>query len=194
MKKYKYLIMFFLLVFNATVSASFVTIDGAGKVTLATEKNSQTADGQAFSFDFLGIPQSDDKDGLLSFQVRGDYSQGFSNENISIAINGMPLGPYSVSDSNLIQRFNDEDNEWKMTVDINNFFISTWTANKNINMLVTLSDDVNLGLAEHQPAIGYIFDPYIDVTLEYTTAVVPIPMSLWFFASGLIPLMVMRRS
>jgi len=192
MKKHNYLIMFFLLVFNVTVSASLVTIDAAGKVTLATEKNSQTMDGQVFSFNFFGVPQSDDKDGLLSFKVRGDYSQGFSNENIIITIDEVPFGPYSVSSSNLIQSFNEEDNEWEMSVDINNFFISMWTADKNVNMLVTLSPDVNLDLAEHGDATGYIFDPYIDVTLQYT--VVPVPMSVWLFASGLISLMVMRRS
>jgi len=192
MKKHNYLIMFFLLVFNVTVSASLVTIDAAGKVTLATEKNSQTMDGQAFYFNFFGVPQSDDKDGLLSFKVRGDYSQGFSNENIIITIDEVPFGPYSVSSSNLIQSFNEEDNEWEMSVDINNFFISMWTADKNVNMLVTLSPDVNLDLAEHGDATGYIFDPYIDVTLQYT--VVPVPMSVWLFASGLISLMVMRRS
>jgi len=204
MKKYKYLIMFFLLVFNATVSASFVTIDGAGKVTLATEKHSQIEkNGQVFSFDFLGVPQSDEKHGLLSFKVRGDYTQGFSNENISISFINEPkfpstgntasFGPYSVSDSNLIRGFNVEDNEWGVTVDINNFFISRLTEDNNIYMRVNISPDVELGLAGHEPGTDYIFDPYIDVTLQYTTAVVPVPMSLWFFASGIIPLMVMRR-
>jgi len=193
MKKYKYLIMFFLLAFNMTASASLVTIDGAGKVTLATEKNSQTLNGQTFSFDFIGIPQSDGNDGLLSFKVRGDYSQSFSNENINIAIDGMPLGPYSVSSSNLIQSFNEEDNEWEMSVDVLGGFISSWTFDEHIEMIVTLSPDVNLGLAVHTATNGYIFDPYIDVTLKYTT-VVPVPMGLWLFVSGLIPLMVMRRS
>jgi len=193
MKKYKYLIMFFLLVFNATASASLVNIDGAGNVILATEKNSQTVDGQEFSFEFIGIPKSDGNDGLLSFKVRGDYSQGFSNENINIAIDGIPLGPYSASSSNLIQSFNKEDNEWEMSVDVLGGFISSWTFNEHIEMIVTLSPDVNLGLAVHVPTNDYVFDPYIDVTLEYT-AVVPVPMGIWLFVSGLIPLMVMRRS
>jgi len=199
MKKYKYLIMLFLLVFNATVSATLVTIDGVGKVTLATEKHSQTVDGQYFSFDFFGVPKSDEKHGLLSFKVRGDYTQGFSNENISIDFINEPLffppnnsfspGTYSVSSSNLIREFNVEDNEWGVTVDINNYFISRLTDDNNIYMRVILSPDVNLGLAGHVST----FDPYIDVTLQYTTAVVPVPMSLWFFASGIIPLLVMRR-
>ena len=183
MKNYKYLIMALLLIVNLSVQAA--------TVELTTGKNSQTVDGQVFSFDFANTPISDGVDGELFFTARGDYSLGFTNENITITLDSISLGSYSFNNSSLITFYNQEDNEWGMSMAVPGGFLQPLTEDGNLNMIVTLSSDVNLGLSEQQ---GYLFDPYIDVTLRYTTAApIPVPLSIWLLASGLLSLIGVRR-
>lgn len=172
----------------------FSFLANATVVNLTRGEQKQTVDAQTFTFNFDSseVPISDGNDGLLFFNARGDYSLDKTNENITITIDGIPLGPYSASDGNLIHSYNEEDNEWEMSTAIPGSFISLWTEDQQIEMIVSLSSDVNIGLAAHEPKDDYNFDPYVDVTLQYT--VVPIPMSLWLFASSFISLLVVRRS
>ncbi len=185
MKKYKYLILIVLLLLNAAVEATVVN--------LATGKQPQTQDGQVFNFNFSNVLLSDGTGGVLSFKARGDYSLDFSRfENITIEIDGEAFGPYGSSASNLIESFNDEDNEWGLSTSVPASLIDAWTSDGLIDMVVTLSRSVEINLAAQLPKSGYLFEPYIDVVLSYTTAV-PLPLSIWFFATGVISLFGIRR-
>jgi len=196
MKNLKYLIMVLLLTLNVAAEATVVTLTTGEQIQTEPVPSDPSIAFFSYEIDFTGIPKSDGNDGTLFFTARGDYTSGVTSENISISINGSSLGPFSAigegSGKNVITAFNVEDNEWGKSVAVMGSFLDLWTVDGKINMLVSLSEEVRVGLAEHQAKDGYLFEPYIDVTLQYTTAV-PVPMGLWLFASGLIPLLVVRR-
>jgi len=188
MKNYKYLIMILLLLLNVAVEATVVSLD--------TGKQPQTQDGQVFNFNFMQdeVLLSDGTGGILFFQVRGDYSHPFPQfENLKIEIDGEAFGPYGPSTTGafILEEFNDEDTEWGLSTLVTASLIDTWTSDGVIDMVVTLSSAVEINLAAQLPKQGYLFEPYIDVTLTYSA--VPLPLSIWFFATGIFSLYGMRR-
>ena len=192
MKSYKYLIMILLLLLNVTAEATVVT--------LATGEKTQTEDGQKFSFDSSldeffqnnEVPLSNGDNGTLIIRARGDYKlNSIAFENIVIKIDGYTFDPYgatdNATDSNLIESFHQaDDNEWTETIDVSGALLEDWTIDGEIVMVVTLSDGVNINLAAQEP-----LKQYIDVTLKYSP--VPIPLSIWLFATGIFSLFGMRR-
>jgi len=194
MKSYKYVIMILLLLLNVAVEATVVTLE--------TGEQAQTEDGQEFSFNssldefFMNneVPLSNGDNGTLIIRARGDYIlDNVDFENLIIEIDGKTFGPYGAPGSELKKSYDPfDDNEWMMdSIVVSGALLEDWTIDGEIVMVVTLSDGVNIDLPAHDPKPGYVFEPYIDVTLVYSP--VPIPLSIWLFATGIFSLFGVRR-
>jgi len=188
MKNYKYLIMILLLLLNVAVEATVVELKGT---------KAQTSKGEEFIFNFFQdeVLPSDGSDGVLIIQARGDYKLGSSIsrfENIEIKIDGFDslqkeFGPYGATNSNLLTSFEEnDDNEWRDSSSVSGLDLISWTSDRQIQILVHLSDGVNIGLGAQDSSAAYV-----DVTLQYSA--VPIPLSIWLFATGIFSLFGMRR-
>jgi len=194
MKSYKYVIMILLLLLNVAVEATVVTLE--------TGEQAQTEDGQEFSFNssldefFMNneVPLSNGDNGTLIIRARGDYIlDNVDFENLIIEIDGKTFGPYGAPGSELKKSYDPfDDNEWMMdSIVVSGALLEDWTIDGEIVMVVTLSDGVNIDLPAHDHKPGYVFEPYIDVTLVYSP--VPIPLSIWLFATGIFSLFGVRR-
>lgn len=184
MKNYKVLIITLLLQVSISVA-------DAALVQLPTGKLAQTVSGQTFNFDFNGVPLSDGTDGELILRARGDYTPAIAgfDESIGLNIDGASLGSLRMDDanSNVLNNFGPNDNEWEQTVLLPGFFLENfWTSDGVINLVINLGSDVSL---DFNPA-----EAYVDVTLKYSTdAVVPEPPVFFLLLTGLLLLLGKNR-
>lgn len=133
-----------------------------------TLQQSQTIDGQNFSFNFLGLSPNAGP-GVLTIRARGDYTLGFPGiEFLGVDVDSGLLTSSGIAPDNstLINSFSFDDTEFERQIPISAAILSSILSNGSANVAVDLSGDVDA------------FNPstaFVRVTLAYESAAEAIP-------------------